>query len=117
MKKNNTKENTMKTYNYTHPRYFVDVFIEEENGRLRWVRNSFMSMKETRSLLLNLSLYSNVFNFNINSEEVLDKEALDSNGVRLGYNERENKFGSMYLDLHENLFDNLGFDKYVDFKE
>ena len=117
MKKNNTKENTMKTYNYTHPRYFVDAFIQEENGRFKWIRNTFMSMEQTRNLLLNLSVYSNVFNFNINSEEELDKEALDDKGVGLGYTERENKFGGMYQDLHENLFDNLGFDKYVDFKK
>jgi hypothetical protein len=113
MKKNNTKENTMKTYNYTHPRYFVDARIENELGHLVWIREPFVSKVRAEVLICDLLRYHTVYDININLEEELDKEVLDEDFNGLGYTRRMEKFGGRYQDNHEYRFDNFGFDRYV----
>jgi hypothetical protein len=129
-------ETTLPTFEYPEPRYFVDFKLSQRFGdeRPRWARMPMMSSSNVLKLLNNefyqqwtdwdqypkgtpLSemkwyMKSGVYDFRVQLEEYLDGEVEDKDGNGLGYTYREKRFGGRYQIGHEEMFTELGFDKY-----
>jgi len=103
---------TLPTYEYPEPRYFLDYSISPEYGDEppRWVRMPMMSSLNVQKIMRLVFTESGMYNFRVQLEEHLDEEVTDNDGKGLGYTRREHHFGGLYQEIHEEMFEDEGFE-------